>query len=46
MAGIKSDIILNDNMSAVLRDIKNNVESCLKAMGDMEKGGEKAFDDS
>ena len=46
MAGIKSNIILNDNMSAVLRDIKNNVESCLKAMGDMEKGGEKAFDDS
>lgn len=46
MAGIKSDIILNDNMSAVLRDIKNNVESCLKAMVDMEKGGEKAFDDS
>ena len=46
MAGIKSDIILNDNMSAVLRDIKNNVESCLKVMGDMEKGGEKAFDDS
>lgn len=46
MPGIKSDIILNDNMSAVLRDIKNNVESCLKAMGDMEKGGEKAFDDS
>ena len=44
MAGIKSDIILNDNMSAVLRDIKNNVESCLKAMGDMEKGGEKAFE--
>lgn len=46
MAGIKSDIVLNDNMSAVLRDIKTNVESCLKAMGDMEKGGEKAFDDS
>lgn len=46
MAGIKSDIVLNDNMSAVLRDIKSNVESCLKAMGDMEKGGEKAFDDS
>ena len=43
MAGIKSDIILNDNMSAVLQDIKNNVESCLKAMGDMEKGGEKAL---
>ena len=46
MAGIKSNVILNDNMSAVLRDIKNNVESCLKAMGDMEKGGERAFDDS
>lgn len=42
--GIKSDIILNDKMTSVLRDIMKAVDACSSAMDDMEKNGKHAFD--
>lgn len=43
--GIKSDIILNDKMTSVLRDIVKAMDVCSQAMDDMEKNGKKAFDE-
>ena len=40
MAGIKSDIILNDKMSPVLRDMNRAVKDMTRAMGDFEASGE------
>lgn len=42
--GIKSDIILNDQMSPVLRDMARRAKEVTRAMGDMEKSG-KGLDD-
>ncbi len=42
--GIKSDIILNDKMTSVLRDIMKAMDACSQAMDDMEKNGKHAFD--
>lgn len=42
--GIKSDIILNDKMTSVLRDIMKAMNACSGAMDAMEKNGKHAFD--
>ena len=44
MAGIKSDIVLNDKMTSVLRDIMKAMDACSQVMDDMEKNGKHAFD--
>ena len=40
MAALKSDIILNDKMSPVLRDMNRAVKEMTRAMGDFEASGE------
>lgn len=46
MAGIKSDIVLNDKMSPVLRDMKKQLNNVTQALEDVEKTGGDAFDDA
>lgn len=44
MSTVKSDLLLNDRMTAVIRDINQALTGCIDAMEQMERTGSTAFD--